>query len=80
MPEISVSKAKTWLPRLLRRVQAGERFTITKHGHPIAELVPFQPQDSARVQSAIEALKKFQQTHRLDGLSVLAIVEAARKY
>jgi prevent-host-death family protein len=27
---------------LLRRVEAGERLTITVHGHPVAELAPVQ--------------------------------------
>ena len=34
MPEIGAFEAKTHLPQLLRRVQAGERFTITKHNRP----------------------------------------------
>ncbi len=38
---IGAFEAKTQLPRLLRRVQAGERFIITRHGRPVAELVPY---------------------------------------
>ena len=41
MPRISASEAKTHLPQLLRRVQAGERFIITKHNRPVAGLIPF---------------------------------------
>ena len=33
-------EAKTKLPELLRRVQAGEAFTITRRGKPIADLLP----------------------------------------
>lgn len=33
-------EAKTHLPALLARVEAGETVTITRHGHPIARLVP----------------------------------------
>lgn len=80
MAEIGAFEAKTHLPQLLQRVQAGERFVITKHSRPVAELVPFQSRDSGRVQSAIDALKEFQKTHSLDGLSVRTIVEKARKY
>ena len=46
MPEIGAFEAKTHLSQLLRRVQAGERFIITKHNRPVAELIPFQPHDS----------------------------------
>lgn len=75
MREIGVSEAKTRLPQLLRRVEAGERFVITGHDRPVAELVPFRPRDPARVQSAIDALKAFQQTHSLGGLPVRQIIE-----
>ncbi len=80
MAEIGAFEAKTHLPQLLQRVKAGERFIITRHGRPVAELVPFQSQDSGKVRSAIDALKEFQKTHSLDGLSVRTIVEKARKY
>ena len=80
MSEIGAFEAKTRLPQLLRRVEAGERFVITKHSRPVAELVPVRPRDSGKVQSAIDALKEFQQTHSLDGPSVRRIIEEARKY
>ena len=80
MAEIGAFEAKTHLPQLLHRVAAGERFIITRHSRPVAELIPFQPSDTGKVRSAIDALKEFQKTHSLDGLSVRRIVEEARKY
>ena len=79
MSEIGASEAKTHFSRLLRRVEAGERFVITRLNRPVAELVPFQARDSGKVQSAIDALKEFQQTHSLGGRSVRQIIEQARK-
>ena len=38
--EIGAYEAKTHLPRLLREVAAGQSFTITLRGKPIAELKP----------------------------------------
>ena len=80
MSEIGAFEAKTHLPQLLQRVEAGERFVITRHSRPVAELIPFQSQDRDQVQSAINALKEFQKTHSLDGLSVRTIIDEARKY
>jgi prevent-host-death family protein len=40
MREISASEAKTHLPRLLGDVERGETIIITRHGRPIARLVP----------------------------------------
>lgn len=51
--EIGSYDAKTKLPALLRRVQAGEGFTITKRGKPIAELIPSRAEKNLRTQSAI---------------------------
>ena len=80
MPRIGASEAKAHLPQLLRRVQAGERFIITKHNRPVAELVPFQTHDSDKVRTAIARLKAFQETHSLEGLSVRQMIEEGRKY
>jgi len=80
MSEVGAFEAKTRLPQLLQRVEAGERFVITRHSRPVAELIPFRPKDSDKVRSAIDALKEFQNTHSLGGLSVRRLVEEARKY
>lgn len=80
MSEIGAFEAKTRLSQLLKRVEAGERFVITRHSHPVAELVPLQSRDSGKVESAIDALVEFQKKHSLGGLSVRTIIEEARKY
>ena len=40
MESVGSFEAKTHLPQLLERVAKGEEFTITKHGKPVARLVP----------------------------------------
>jgi prevent-host-death family protein len=57
MAEIGAYEAKTHLPRLLERVQQGERFVITKHGHPIAELVPFSQHNAERIREALAEIR-----------------------
>lgn len=59
MNEVSSDEAKTYLPALLRRVEAGERILITRHGRPVAELVPTSPEDGTEVHDAIRALYIF---------------------
>ena len=80
MSEIGVFEAKTHLPSLLQRVQAGERFIITRHNRPVAELIPYRPRDPEKIREAIAALKSFQKTHSLNGLSVRELIEEGRKY
>jgi prevent-host-death family protein len=55
MAEIGAYEAKTHLPKLLERVQKGERFVITKHGRPVAELRPLR----ARGLSAAALLERW---------------------
>ncbi len=80
MSEVGAFEAKTHLPKLLERVQKGERFVITKHGQPVAELIPFRKRDPDKIREAIENLKAFQQTHSLGGQSVREMVDEGRKY
>ena len=57
MPEIGAYDAKTHLPKLLERVQRGERFVITKHGRPVAELGPVTVRDPESILKALERLR-----------------------
>lgn len=57
MAEIGAYEAKTHLPRLLESVQRGERFVITKHGRPVAELVPYSGRDPETTRKALEAMR-----------------------
>lgn len=59
MESIGAFDAKTRLSELLERVGRGEVFIITRHGHPIARLVPEHSGDPERVARAVERLKAF---------------------
>ena len=80
MSEVGAFEAKTHLPRLLERVQQGERFVITKHGHPVAELVPVRKRDPEQIRAAIENLKAFQKGHNLGGLSIREMIKEGRNF
>ena len=56
MESIGAFDAKTRLSELLERVARGEMFVITKHGHPVARLVPEHSRDPERVARAVERL------------------------
>jgi len=56
-PEIGSYDAKTKLPKLLREVQAGHRYTITLRGKPVAELVPVQRAGQGEIRKAVAAMR-----------------------
>ena len=80
MSEVGAFEAKTHLPRLLKRVQAGERFVITRHNRPVAELIPFRTRDAGKIRAAIDDLKAFQETCEPGGPSVRQMIEEERRY
>ncbi len=68
MESIGAFDAKTRLSELLDRAARGESFVITKHGHPVARLVPGGQQDLERVAAAVERLKSFR--GKLKGVTI----------
>ena len=58
MAEIGAYDAKTHLPKLLERVQKGERFVITKHGRPVAELGPLTVRDPQAAREALARMRR----------------------
>lgn len=59
MADVGAYEAKTHLPALLRRVEGGERITITRHGVPVAELVPPGSPGAVGRKRALEELRNF---------------------
>lgn len=55
---VSAYDAKTHLPKLLERAAKGERFVITRHGKPVAQLIPFDEADEAAIGRAFEKVGK----------------------
>jgi prevent-host-death family protein len=58
MREIQASEAKTHLPQILDEVERGETVIITRHGRPIARLVPEAQRRQAEIDEAIAGLGK----------------------
>ena len=78
--EIGAFDAKTRLSELLRKVEQGERFTITLRGHAVANLVPVAPDRSrAMVAAAVEALLNFPRLEGIPGDTVLEWIREGRK-
>ncbi|MBK8909524.1 MAG: type II toxin-antitoxin system Phd/YefM family antitoxin [Rhodospirillales bacterium] len=57
MITVGAFEAKTHFSALLDRVARGEQVVITKHGKPIARLVPEAAADRARMDESIARLR-----------------------
>jgi prevent-host-death family protein len=56
MREIQSSEVKAKLPQYLDEVERGETIVITRHGKPVAHLVPAPAQDRDRVRRALDRM------------------------
>lgn len=85
--EVGAYEARTHFSALLARVQKGERVTITRHGMPVAELVPATMRAQSAVggvptmsvEEAIAKLKEFGKGHRLDGITIRELIDEGRE-
>jgi prevent-host-death family protein len=77
MRTVGAFEAKTHLSSLLERVERGEEVVITRHGKPIARLVPAEKME--RVSAAIAELKELAEEQTLGGLSWKELRDEGRR-
>lgn len=77
--QIGAFEAKTKLSEILRKVEQGERFTITVRGRAIANVVPASTNSASTRENAIDALLKFPRIEGVDGDTVLEWIREGRK-
>lgn len=82
MEHVGSFEAKTHLPQLLERVAKGEEFTITKHGKPVARLVPAATgKPKPDVRQVIAELQAFSKGNKLGkGLTIRQMIEEGRRF
>lgn len=77
---VGAYEAKTHLPELLEKVQAGEEFTITRHGSPIAKRVPVKRRATVDERAAaIRSIQRLGANLSLGGLKVKDLLQEGRK-
>ena len=77
---VGAYKAKTHLSELLAKVEAGEEITITKHGAPVAQLVPIKKEASAEERvAAIQRIQMLSRGLSLGGLKIKDLVSEGRR-
>lgn len=81
MEIIGSLEAETHLPQLLERVAKGEEFTITKHGKPVARLVPAEiTEPGPDVRAVVEEVKQLRKGRTLGGLRIRDMIEEGRRF
>ncbi len=80
MESVGAYEAKTHLPELLKRVERGERITITRHGAPVAVLIPPDPARTTDLETVIKDIRAFRRKHRLgNDTSIREMIQEGRR-
>ena len=79
MAKIGAFEAKTHLSNLLDQVERGETITITRHGRPVARLIPIAGSSRDERRRAIAELKQLRAGQTLGGLSVRELIDEGRR-
>lgn len=81
MKSVGAFEAKTHLSQLLDQVASGESITITRHGMPVAQLVPAKPtRDRQALQVLVEEIKRTRKGRTLGGIKVKDLIHDGHKY
>jgi prevent-host-death family protein len=81
MREIRASEAKAHLASLLDEVERGETVVITRHGKPIARIVPEAHRRQEEIDRAIAAIEEFRKTMpRISVEEILSARHEGHKY
>jgi prevent-host-death family protein len=80
MDMIGLFDAKTHLSALVQRVAQGEEITITKHGVPVALLVPAANRRKKDPKKVAERIRALRRGARLEGVTIRQLLEEGRHY
>ncbi len=73
-------EAKTHFSKILEAIEQGEQVIITKHGHPVARIIPFkEKEDRVHVSNIIAQLEAFNRKHNLGGEDWKTLRDKGRK-
>ncbi len=76
---VGLVEARNKLSELIESVMEGGNVVITRHGTPVARLVPYQAsKESGRVREAIVGLRRLRKGMRLHGVKPRDLIDEGR--
>ena len=80
MATIGAYEAKTHLPQVLDRVARGESLTITRHGRPVARLVPVETDRERAKAAAARIVERRRNLERTSLEELMATIHEGHRY
>lgn len=79
MATVGACQARAQLAGLLERAAKGEEIVITRHGTPVAKLVPVSADNRERRRAAIQRLEEFSKGQTLGDRTVRELRDDGRR-
>jgi prevent-host-death family protein len=80
MATMGIYEARTRWSELIGRVAQGEHFTITRHGIPIADLLPSKAHQHRPLPEVFAKMRAARKGRRLEGISLRDLIREGQRY
>ncbi len=80
MHTVGAYEAKTHLPEILEKVARGENYIITKHGMPVAQIIPAPALGKTDTKLTIQSLKEFSKGKKLGKANLKSMIREGRRF
>lgn len=81
MKSVGAFHAKTHFSQLLDEVANGQSITITRHGEPVAQLIPAKPlRDTRELYKLVEEIKQTRKGRSLGRIRIKDLTHEGHKY
>jgi prevent-host-death family protein len=79
MERIGIYDARAKLSELIERVQSGEEVVLTRHGEPVARLVPEKPRQKRSRAAAVTRIRALARKLNIRDVDVRKLIEEGRR-
>ena len=79
MERIGIYDARAKLSELIERVQFGEEVVLTRHGEPVARLVPEKQRRKGSGTAAVTRIRALARKLNIRGVDVRKLIEGGRR-
>jgi prevent-host-death family protein len=79
MQSIGTYELKTHLSDVLDAVEHGQTVVVTRHGKPIARIVPSGAAEREGVKAAVQSLLNFPRTRLPKGVTIRKLIDEGRR-
>ena len=79
MRTIGCNELKTHLSEILDAVEHGETVLVTRHGNPIARILPSEAAQREQVSQAVQGLMSFPRTRLPKRVTIRSLIDEGRR-